>query len=361
VEVSHTVEAGPIRAEAGEQAFGFLPIATMADGGDVGIPVHIVAGARPGPKLVVMSASHGYETRQISVIQTLVETVDRSALSGALVLVPVANPVAFEMGTRGTWIDSLWGDSGNMNRLWPGRPNGWITERFTYAIATQVFPDATCVIDLHGYTPDLALSYGYLGIGKPGDVDYDVSRAFGNEILVHTTRAEIDEKHQWNTSKNYLRSKGIVAYGCEIGEFYGLEAERSKYPPERLTRSVPEVGVTGVTNIMKYFKMLPGEIRRPTAQIKVEPELNLRPSHGGLLVSETGPHDLGSVLPKGALLGRVISPYSFKVMEEIRAPFDQNLLTATPYKKPFTKVHPGDYAYIVSDLARCDWLPSASA
>jgi uncharacterized protein len=356
---SQIVEVGPLQAKRGEHTFGFLPIATMADGGDLGIPVHIVAGAQPGPKLVVMSSSHGYEIRQISVIQALVETVDRSQLRGALVMVPVANPLAFEMGTRCTWIDSLWGDSGNMNRLWPGRPNGWVTERFTYAISTHVFPDSACVIDLHGYTPDLALSYGYLGIGKPGDVDYDVSRAFGNEILVHPTQSEVDEKHQWNTSKNYRRSKGIVAYSCEIGEFYGLEAERAKHPAERLTRGVPEVGVTGLTNVMKYLKMLPGEIQQPTAQIKVEPELNLRPSHGGLLVSETSPHDLGRVFPKDTLLGRVISPYSFKVLEEIRTPFGQNLLTATLHRKPFTKVNPGDYGFIVSDLARCEWLPPA--
>lgn len=354
--MAELVEVGPVGVERGGRAFGFLPIATGADGGEIGIPVHVIAGRRDGPKLVIMSSAHGYEIRQISVLRSLFQTIDPDQLTGTLVMIPVANPVSFEMGSRCTWIDSLWGDSGNMNRLWPGRPNGWLTERFCYAISSQVIPGATVVIDLHGSTSSLAVAYGYLGAGKPGDLSYDISRVFGHEILVYNTPEEIAEKRQQGTSGSWLRSVGIPSYGCEIGEFFGLETERSTRAPSELFRGVPEVGVTGITNVMKHLGMLEGDIVRPTVQVVVQPELNLRPSHGGLLVSNFGIEDIGRVVPKETVLGTVVSPYNFKELETIIAPFDQSVLLGTAYLKPFTKVNPGDYGYIVADWSKTRWL-----
>lgn len=350
------VEVGPIRVKGGSRGFGFLYVATAADGGELGIPVHVIAGAKPGPKLVIMSSTHGYEYRQISVLHALYEQLDPENLAGTLIMIPVANPVSFEMGSRCTWIDALWGDSGNMNRLWPGRPNGWLTERFCYAISSQIIPGAAAVIDLHGHTPDLALSYGYLGSGKPGEVDYDISRVFGQEILVYNSPEEIAEKRQQGTSKSWLRSAGIPAYSCEIGEFYGLETERGTQGSGQGFRGVPEVGVTGVTNVMKYLAMIDGEIVRPTKQAVVQPELNLRPSHGGLVISNFGIKDLGRVLPKGTVLGKVVSPYSFAELEELTTPFEENLLLATLHRKPFSRVNPGDFGYIVADWSKTTWL-----
>jgi predicted deacylase len=352
------VEVGPLEAARGTKTHGSLSIAMGADGSELAIPVHVIAGREDGPKLVVLSSAHGYEIRQISVLHELVRKIDPQRMVGTLVLVPVANPVAFEMGVRCTWMDSLWGDSGNMNRLWPGRPNGWITERFCHAIATQLIPSAAAVLDLHGSIYSLAVGYGYLGDGGPGDLDYDISRAFGTEILVYNSPEEIAEKRQQGTSKSWLRSVGIPALSCEIGEFHGLETERTKHPPERLFRGVPELGLTGVTNVMKHLGMLEGEVVRPTVQVAVQPELNVRPSHGGLLATNFGIPDIGRVLPRDAVLGTVYSPYSFKALETLTAPFEQNLLLGTSPLRPFTKVNPGDYAYIVADWGKTRRLSS---
>lgn len=351
------VEIGPIVAARGTRAFGFLPVTTSADGGDIGIAVHIVAGANPGPKVVVMTTSHGNEYMQISSLMQLVEQIDPEQLTGDLVLVPVQNPVAFEMGSRGSWIDGLWGDSGNMNRLWPGRANGWLTERFTRTIADHVWPGATVVMDLHGPTRDFHLSYGYIGEGQRGDLSYDVSRVFGHEMLVWNSPEDLKEKGQTtSTAQAAARLGGFVCYGGEIGEFFGLGIDRGDHPAERLHRGVPELGFTGITNVMKHLGMIEGEPKLPPRQIRVTPELNLRPNHGGLLQSHVSRETLGTVVPKGTVLGTLLSPYSFKVIEEIVAPFDESLLIATQHQQPFTKVHPGEFVFIVADNARTQVL-----
>jgi uncharacterized protein len=341
---------GSVIAEISPGTKGSLRIAVAlgADGGTLAIPVHVVSGAKAGPKLVVLSTAHGYEIQQISVLFELFRSLSPAELTGQLVLVPVANPVAFEMGSRCTWMDGLWGDSGNMNRLWPGRPNGWLTERFCHAIATQVVVGADAVIDLHASPSYRVISYGYLGSGSPGNLGYDISRVYGQPLLVRSTEPELVEKRQvTGTSRAWLAAEGIPSYSSETGVFYGLEDEREGVP--RLKRGVPEVGVVGVTNVMKYLGMLEGKPELPARQVVVHPELNLRPSHGGLLISRMDVDAVGRVLPGGTELGVVLSPYSFQPLETITAPFERSLVLAATFAKPFTKVNPGDLAFIVAD------------
>jgi hypothetical protein len=304
-----------------------------------------------------MATSHGNEYRQIAGLQRLASEVDCETLAGDLVMVPVQNPVAFEMGVRSTWMDSLWGDNGNMNRLWPGRADGWITERFTHALASLVFPGSTVVMDLHGPTSEIHASYGYLGQGEPGDLDYEVSRVFGQEILAWNSPAELDEKKQTSsTAMAAARLAGYAAYGGEIGESYGLSSGRRSGVQSHSSRSAEEIGFIGVTNVMKYLGMLPGDPALPTRQVKVTPEFNLRPSHGGLLTSNLRTQDIGVVVPKGTVLGSVVSPYSFETLEEILAPFPETLVLGA-HHQPVTKVLPGEFGYIVADNARTEELP----
>jgi predicted deacylase len=355
--VGEVVEIGPLSVPRGEKGFDFLPIAIGADGGDLGIGVHLVAGAKPGPKIVAMATSHGNEYMQVAAFRRLVDELDPAQLTGDLVLIPVQNPVAFEMGSRGTWIDGLWGDSGNLNRLWPGRANGWLTERFTNAIATQVLPGSTVVMDLHGPTRDFHLTYGYLGAGQKGDLSYDVARAFGQEMLIWNSADELKEKGQTtSTAMAYANLAGYVAYGGEIGEFFGLGMDRETHSAEELHREPAELGFTGITNVMKLLGMIEGDLKLPPHQMSVTPELNLRPKHGGLLISNVQREDLGTTIPGGTVLGTVISPYSFKVLDEIVAPFEENILIACHYQKPFAKVLPGEFVYLVGDMSRCEVL-----
>lgn len=347
--MTELIGAGSIKAKRGERAFGFLPIATGGDGGAIGIGLHVIAGRAPGPKVVVMSTQHGYEICQISVVQRLLAEIHPKDLTGDLFLIPVANPVAFEMGARNNWMDGLWGDSGNMNRLWPGRKDGWLTERFCYAISSDVFPEAAVVFDLHASTSvNLAVGYSYLGPGGPGNLAYDLSLVFGTEIVVYQSPVELTEKRKSGTAKSYLETVGVPAITTELGDYYLLEPD----PADPIgTRTAEDMGFVGITNVMKHLGMLEGDPVLPRSQIRVEPELNIRPSHGGLVVSDLGIPDIGRVFPKGTRLGTLYSPYSLEPLEEYTAPFDETLLLGTLYQRPYCRVLPGEFIYILADNA----------
>lgn len=350
--MAEQVQVGTVTVARGSKGFGRLRVGRGGDGGELSVGVHVIAGARPGPKLTVLATQHGNEIRQIAICRRVLEALDPATMSGDVVLIPVANPIAFAMGSRNGWMDGLWGDIANMNRVWPGRWNGWITEKFCHVIATQVFPGSDVVIDLHsGPDPWLALGYGYLGAGGPGDREYDLSRLLGTEMIVYQSPAELAEKRETNgTSQAYLRSVGITTVAMEIGDSYGHQSQRGV--EGFAVRDAVTVGTTAVLNIAKALGIVAGEPEMPPFQTRHEPELVVRPSEGGLVESTVGVADIGRVFPKGYVFGRLLDPASFEVVEEYTAPWDSTVLLGTFHQQPYTRIVPGDFGYIVGDDAQ---------
>src|SRR5262249_30755751 len=88
-----------IDAPPGERAFGYLDITALATGKRLEVPMHVLAGARPGPTLLVASTAHGDEIFPMLTIRELLSRVDPKSLRGTLVAVPLLNPPAFETQT----------------------------------------------------------------------------------------------------------------------------------------------------------------------------------------------------------------------------------------------------------------------
>jgi predicted deacylase len=102
-----------------------------------------------------------------------------------------------------------------------------------------------------------------------------------------------------------------------------------------------------VQNVMKATGMLPGEPEVERDQRILGDRTLVRHKEGGLFLPAVDYRGLGQTVPKGTLVGRVISPYTFEVLEEIRAPFDPTVLIMV--REMFSRVYPGDYAFIFGD------------
>ncbi|MCL4499716.1 MAG: succinylglutamate desuccinylase/aspartoacylase family protein [Chloroflexi bacterium] len=347
---------GSPTARPGTKTFGWLDVAILANGGPLRIPVHVVSGRRPGPRLTVISTQHGYEITEIEVCHELVAKTEPDQLRGTLVVVPVANPLAFEWASRTTWIDGLYGDNGNMNRVWPGRPNGWITERMVYLMGEHLIKGSDVVIDLHDGAPappGLIIYYGYsFAVSDPELTRRvrELALASGFDILIKRAVTTLT-----GSLGTFALNEKIPVFVAEVGRFYGFQLNGEK-PPAEPVRTIPECGITAVRNIMKHLGMLEGEPVLPARQLLVSPENNLRPIHGGVLYSNIKADGIGRVVPKNALLGTVMSPYTFEILDEVRPPYDQNMIIATTYLHPFARVNPGDHVYIVADMSTAEWI-----
>ncbi|MFN8583575.1 MAG: succinylglutamate desuccinylase/aspartoacylase family protein, partial [Gemmatimonadaceae bacterium] len=90
----------------------FAPITTLASGLNLGLTIHVLQGARPGPTVGVSAMIHGDELEGLLMARELYRQIDPAQLRGALWILGVANPLAMESITRNTPIDML-----DMNRL----------------------------------------------------------------------------------------------------------------------------------------------------------------------------------------------------------------------------------------------------
>ncbi|MFQ3633415.1 succinylglutamate desuccinylase/aspartoacylase family protein [Roseiflexus sp.] len=120
-------------------------VAPLLDGTLLTIPLEIVCGAADGPRLAVIAGVHGDELEGVRAVQILSTTLDQHSLTGTVLLIPVANMAAFAARTRRNPLDNT-----DLNRVFPGRPDGTISERLAYVIVNTLLADATLVVSLHG-------------------------------------------------------------------------------------------------------------------------------------------------------------------------------------------------------------------
>lgn len=108
------------------------------------IPVLAVIGSAPGPTLVVSAGVHGDEYEGVRAIYETVEELDPKALRGTLLAVPVMNPPAHRACTRTSPVDGA-----NLARVFPGDPNGTLSQRIAWHVAHQVIAHASFYLDFH--------------------------------------------------------------------------------------------------------------------------------------------------------------------------------------------------------------------
>lgn len=96
---------------------------------DRALPVMVAAGMHDGPTLLFIAGEHGNEYESIAALQTLIESLDTSTLSGTVVGVPVTSIDSFVANQRISQDDGK-----NLARCWPGLPDGTLTDRVAFVL-----------------------------------------------------------------------------------------------------------------------------------------------------------------------------------------------------------------------------------
>jgi predicted deacylase len=304
---------GEVVAARGQQASGYL---LVPDGVDPGtkIPVSVVHGARPGPVLALIAGTHGYEYTSIVALQRVRARLDAGRLQGSVILVHMANPPSF----YGRRIYSG-PDGKNLNRVYPGKADGTISQRIAHAITTEVIARATHVIDMHcGDGNESLRPYSYWQV--TGDAALDaagkqLALAFGLDHIVIDRERPSDPERTLYTSNTAVR-RGKPAITVESGGM-GLTDEVSLRAQE-----------AGAFSVMAELGMLEApsvRVERPLfidrAQVVTSPATGIWYPAAEKMQS----------VATGTLLGRLTDPFG-NVLHEVRAPFAGEVLyvVATP-------------------------------
>jgi ectoine utilization protein EutE len=111
--------------------------------GSLMIPIAVIARGR-GPTVLVTGGNHGDEYEGQVAVAELIRTLEPGQVSGRVIAIPALNAPAARAGTRLSPIDG-----GNLNRSFPGRPDGTITSMIAHYVDTTLLPVADVILDLH--------------------------------------------------------------------------------------------------------------------------------------------------------------------------------------------------------------------
>ncbi len=125
---------------------GFLRLPYSRDDaawGSVMLPITVIRNG-PGPTALFTGANHGDEYEGPIALFDLARSLRAEQVRGRVILVPAMNQPAFAAGTRTSPIDR-----GNLNRSFPGRPDGTVTEKIADYFQRVLLPMADLVLDFH--------------------------------------------------------------------------------------------------------------------------------------------------------------------------------------------------------------------
>jgi predicted deacylase len=86
-------------------------------------------GAEDGPTLLVVSKQHGIEIQGVEVIRKVIrEKVDPKELRGAIIGIPVENPLAYMHHQYLSWVDNQDLGGGSASPFTAVKPDGTATQ-----------------------------------------------------------------------------------------------------------------------------------------------------------------------------------------------------------------------------------------
>lgn len=125
---------------------GFLRLPHSRDDsawGAVMIPIAVARNGK-GPTALLTGANHGDEYEGPIALMDLAASIQAPELSGRVIIVPAMNFPAFRAASRTSPIDR-----GNLNRTFPGRPDGSVTDKIADYFQRTLLPLADYVLDIH--------------------------------------------------------------------------------------------------------------------------------------------------------------------------------------------------------------------
>jgi N-alpha-acetyl-L-2,4-diaminobutyrate deacetylase len=209
-----------------------LMVRQLRDGSFLTVPAAVISDGRDGPWLVLVSGQHGNEWNGPWILHRLVHRLTPEKVRGTVVILPIANPMAFNEGRRASLVDSI-----DLNRTYGGRPPRKPTEHLGAILWDSVFSRADYLIDLHSGGPGVYLPFASAVNGK----ELALARTL-NLPYIHTPR---------RTKSGFLvdtcQQTGIRAIMVEVGGGHSLDTE---YHPTVLD---------GLANFMRAVAILEGE------------------------------------------------------------------------------------------------------
>ncbi|WEX75399.1 N(2)-acetyl-L-2,4-diaminobutanoate deacetylase DoeB [Sinorhizobium numidicum] len=274
--------------EADGVQHGFLRLPYSRDDsawGSVMIPITVVKNGE-GPTALLTGGNHGDEYEGPIALFDLARKLDPAEVRGRVIILPAMNYPAFLAQTRTSPIDK-----GNMNRSFPGRPDGTVTEKIADYFQRVLLPLADIVLDFHsgGRTLDfLPFCAAHILSDKAQEAKaFEFVRAFGAPYSMKMH--EIDAVGMYDTAAEEM---GKIFITTELGGG-GSATARSAAIAKR-----------GTANVLRHAGIIKGDVEAQSSQWLDMPgdDCFAFAEEAGLVEFMI---DLGEAVERGSVIARI--------------------------------------------------------
>jgi predicted deacylase len=258
-----------------------IPVSRLPTQTLISLPVVVIHGSQPGPRLWLSAAIHGDEINGVDIIRRVLGIIKPKKLKGTLLAVPVVNVFGFIEQSR------YLPDRRDLNRCFPGSPQGSLASRLAHLFMTEIVNHSTHGIDLHtAGQPRTNLPQIRANLDDPET--YRCAKAFSAPLLLHA-----------NTRDGSLRQsaskKGIPVLLYEAGEALRFDTESIR------------IGVEGIFRVMATLEMYENPFfSSQTNSIEVRETKWIRASISGIFHLQV---KLGQTVEKRELLGFITDTF----------------------------------------------------
>jgi predicted deacylase len=260
-----------------------LPLPPLYTHTPMTMPVHVIHGAKDGPRLFVSSALHGDELNGTEIIRRLLKQSALKHLRGTLVAVPIVNVYGLIHHSR------YLPDRRDLNRSFPGSVRGSLAARLAQLFMTEIVHRCSHGIDLHtGAIHRSNLPQIRANLDDPETAQ--LAESFGVPVLLNANLRD-------GSLREAAAEQGIPMLLYEAGEAL------------RFNEVAIRAGLKGVINVMRSLGMLPASRSRR----KKQPEPFVARSSTWVRASASGlfrrVSSLGSRVKRGEVLGLIDDPF----------------------------------------------------
>lgn len=265
------------------------------------IPLKYGEAGASGKRVTLIAGTHGDEGPWSALAMKMFCQHPAANLKGRLRVIFTANALAAEVERRNSWIDSP--NSIDLDGVFPGNKDGSHTERLAAHIAPLI-ADSDVVIDLHG--------------GGTWCINAFVKRFEGSEQLAEDLGAPFisNAPNKPGGLTTYAKSLGIQVANVEVGGRSGKEMYWVDRNVKGLTRALYNLGVLA----------LDAPPDPPAKHTNVSKTEAMRTLVGGIFVPTLREDAVGTLVPGGTEMGKILDLHTLAELQVFTAPFEQTAM-----------------------------------
>ncbi len=276
-----TILGVPIKL--GESKEVNFDVANLHTSSPVNVPVIIERSKKPGPTVLFTAGIHGDEVNGVEIVRQLIAKGINKPRCGTTICIPVINIFGFINLKR------EFPDGRDLNRVFPGSPNGSLASRVAHKLIRDIVPHADYIMDFHTggsgrfNAPQIRIIKGNRSLNS-------LAKVFGAPFVLY--------------SKNLNKSFRNTCYKLQKPMLL-FEGGKSFHIDDVVTNS----GVNGAKRVLHDLGMLSSKFKVSSPKkdcVFIDESKWQRANYSGMFKPSIA---ISSKVLKGDVIGNITDPY----------------------------------------------------